>query len=416
MACDYARVMRFLTKKPNRIYLDYAAATPLHPSVFREMKPFLTEHFGNPSAVHAEGRKAREAIEDARAKLARILRVRTTDVTFTGSGTESNNIAIRGFVAALRESGRAYENMEIITTTIEHPSVLETVRALATEGVRVTYAPVLADDGRIDVSALSKLLSKKTVLVTFSYVNSEIGVVQPVKKITRLIRKFNTDSNTTIKTHLDASQAPLWLPCQPDMLGVDMLTLDAGKCYGPKGVGVLLHLQSVPLRPIMYGGGQEHALRPSTESAALIVGATAALVRAERGRDARVSKVTALREQFFALLEEEIPGAIINGSREHRVANNVHISLPGFESEYAVVVLDTAGIAASTRSACGSGETAGSYVVREIGGELRARATLRFTLGEETTFDEVRKAVASLKTHLQSMSMYSTLPEGSLLG
>jgi cysteine desulfurase len=405
MTCDYAR-MQFFSKKNKRIYLDFAAATPVHKDVFAAMKPYFTERFGNASAIHSEGREAREAIETARTSLARMLRVRPQDVIFTGNGTESNNIAIRGLIESLHRSGRPYDDMEIITTRIEHPSVLETVEEFRTRGVVVSYAHI-REDGRIDEESIRNLLNEKTVLVTYAYVNSEIGVIQDVKKISRAVKKHNAEQSTTIKMHLDASQAPLWLPCQMDMLGVDLMTLDAGKCYGPKGVGVLAGVSKTTLSPLIFGGGQEGGLRSGTESTALIVGCVTALLRADKEHEERAKRVSELRNYFIEKIAKEIPDAVLNGSKEHRVANNVHISVPGYDTEFIVVSLDVDGIAASTRSACGAGATAGSYVVREIADEKNARATLRFTLGEETAKEDIDRTIASLRTHLQSMSMYT---------
>ena len=396
-----------LFSQPKRIYLDYAAATPLHKEVLKVMQPFLTVQFGNASAVHEEGRIARDAIETARTDLARMLHIRPKDVTFTANGTESNNLAIVGYVSALHNAGRAYEDMEVIGTRIEHPSILETLASLKKKGVIVHFADVEKEEGRINEDSLRTLLNTHTVLVTYAYVNSEIGVVQDVKRISRIIKKFNAEKGTEIKSHLDASQAPLWLPCQMDMLGVDLMTLDAGKCYGPKGIGVLARVGKVTLLPIIYGGGQEGSLRPGTESPALIVGAAASLLRADAGRERRVKHAQKLQDAFLHALSKKIPEAVLNGSREHRVANNVHISLPGFDSEFAAVTLDTEGIAVSTRSACGSGEGKGSYVVRVIADDIRARSTLRFTFGEETRRRDPLRVIASLRQHLDSMNMYA---------
>lgn len=207
--------------------------------------------------------------------------------------------------------------------------------------------------------------------------------------------------------HLDAAQAPLWLPCEMDMLGVDLLSLDSGKCYGPKGVGVLAFRHGVPLVPYMHGGGQEGGLRSGTENVPLIVGCAEALVRAQKTWKTRAHAVTLLRDFMFALLEKEIPHVIINGSREARVPNNVHISIPGIESEFAVITLDRHGINASTKSACGAGTSGGSSVIRTLTrSEDRARSTIRFTLGEETTQKEIVRAVHVLRVHTESVRAF----------
>lgn len=391
--------------KEKRIHLDYAATTPVHREVYAAMQPYFNEVWANPSALYKEAVKAKLALDDARAKVARTLRVRATDITFTSGGTESNNHALIGTVEALHHGGRAYEDMEIISTRIEHPSILKTLIYLEKRGVVVTYAPIDAS-GQIVIPELEKLFNTKTVLITFAYVNSEIGVVQEVKKITRKVRAWNETNDTKVRTHLDASQAPLWLSCEMDMLGVDLMTLDSGKCYGPKGVGILARRHSVPLAPYMHGGEQEGGLRAGTENVALIVGCAEAVVRAQTHHIARSETTTLLREYFFELLLREIPEIVINGSREERVANNVNISLPNFDTEYAVLWLDAKGIAASTKSACGTGSAAGSAVVREMTqDELRANATLRFTLGEETKKTDIDQSVKVLKDYLTLMKI-----------
>lgn len=396
----------FFKQAPKRTYLDFAAATPVRKEVISAMQPYLAEKFGNPSAIHAEGQVAREAVEKAREDIARTLRVRAGDVTFTSGGTEANNLGILGTVDALHAGGRALSDMEIITTHIEHPSIMEAVRALASRGVHVQYASV-NDEGRIIQKEFDALLSQKTVLVVCSYVNSEIGVIQDVKKLSRSVRKFEEVHGVRIPFLLDAAQAPLWLPCQLDALGVDMLTLDAGKCYGPKGVGVLVHRADATLVPQSFGGSQERGLRAGTENVPLVVGAAVAIVRAQEGYITRSEQVKKIQSEMFTIIAKEIPGAIVNGSREHRVPNNVNISLIGFDSEFAVVTLDAKGIAASTRSACSGADGSGSYVVREIADDARAASTIRFTFGEETTLAEVQKAVGVLKAYTAHMRPFA---------
>lgn len=393
---------------PKRVHLDYASTTPVHSEVFEAMRPYFSDEWANPSAIYTEGVRARNVVENVRTELARTLKIRPLDVTFTSGGTESNNLAIIGVIEALHNEGRRYEDMEIISTKIEHPSILETLTHLERRGVSIVYAPV-EKDGQIDVKAFESLLNAKTVLVSFAYVNSEVGVVQDIKKITRIVRAWNDAQKSHVYVHTDASQAPLWLSCELDRLGVDLMTLDAGKCYGPKGVGVLAHRHWVKVVPIMHGGGQEQGLRSGTENTALIVGCVKAIVRAQKNYEVRSLETTRLREKIFECIEKEIPEAIINGSREARVANNVNISLPGFDTEYAVIWLDTKGITASTKSACGTKESTGSSVVRELTQDTaRALSTLRFTLGEETTEADLIQTVKILKKHLELMKQYKT--------
>ncbi|MEX0913007.1 MAG: aminotransferase class V-fold PLP-dependent enzyme, partial [Candidatus Paceibacterota bacterium] len=225
--------------KKKRIYLDYAAATSVRKEVVKAMRPYWNEVYANPSAIHAEGVRARGAIESARETIARVLRVTPNDILFTSGGTESNNIALRGSVLAMRNSGLKPEEIEIISTEVEHPSILKTLEHLKKEGCVITYAPV-DQDGLINAEELSELLSPRTRIVSVAYANSETGVVQDIAKLSRRIKVFERENGIEVYFHTDASQAPLWLPCALDALGVDMMTLDAGKCAGPKGVGVLV--------------------------------------------------------------------------------------------------------------------------------------------------------------------------------
>ncbi|MCR4285754.1 MAG: aminotransferase class V-fold PLP-dependent enzyme, partial [Candidatus Kaiserbacteria bacterium] len=287
--------MRFnlFKKGKKRIHLDYASATPIHMSVRKAMEPFLHEDWANPSAIYAEGVAVRAHIDGARTELAQLLRVRPQDVTFTSGGTEANNLALIGVVEKIAETC-AYSDVEVLTTAIEHPSILETLEYLKKRGVAVTYVPV-NNDGLIDLVQFKSLLNSRVKLCTFAYVNSEVGVIQDIKKITRIVRKWNEEHSVHVYVHTDASQAPLWLSCALDTLGVDLMTLDAGKCYGPKGVGVLVHRHWVTLLPTTHGGGQERGLRSGTESTMLIVGCVRALVWAQEGYETRSFAVAKLR-------------------------------------------------------------------------------------------------------------------------
>ncbi len=383
-----------------RIYLDYASATPVLPAVINAMMPYFAADFGNPSAIHAEGVKAKAAITHARAQVAQILQVKPEGITFTSGGTESNNLAILGTVAARHSQGTPYADMEIITTKLEHPATLQTVVHLEHEGVTVHYAPV-DGEGKIVLSEFEKLLSPRTVLVTVGYVNSEIGTITDIGALSRVIRVAHTRGITRTLLHVDAAQAPLWLPCEVSRLGVDLLSLDAGKFCGPKGIGVLAHRKGVVLESVSYGGGQEAGLRPGTEPVPLVVGCAEALVWAHAHWQERQEKVTSVREYTFAALSQAIPPLIINGARAHgRVANNVNISIPEINSEFAVIALDVAGIACSTKSACSAAGGGESAVVKTISNDsVRAASTLRFTLGPETTHEQIDYLATTLAAH-----------------
>jgi len=394
--------LMFFNLKKKRIYLDFAAATPVKAVVLASMKPYFSSVFGNAGAIHAEGVAAQKALETAREELATLLHVRKDGVVFTGSGTESNNLAILGVINARLKKGVAYADMEIVSTKVEHSSVLEMLHYVSTLGVRVVSVPV-AEDGLINLKEFEASLSDKTVLVTFAYANSETGVVQPVRALSRIAKAAQAKFGTQIYVHLDGAQAPLWLPCELEALGADLLSLDAGKCYGPKGVGALLFKHKVELEGIFYTGSQEGGLRAGTENIPLIVGAVKAFSIAQEERIKRSEKVTQLRDEFIKMLEK-IEGVVVNGSKKDRIANNVNISIPGIDSEFAVICLDEQGIACATKSACGGARGDGSAVVREMTGDsARAHSTIRFTLGEETTYAHVSKTVKVLKAHVIDM-------------
>ena len=401
-----SRMFNFL-RRPRRIYLDHAAATPLSPAVRRAMMPYFKAEYGNPSSIHHEGVIARHAVEEARTSVARTLRVRATDVTFTSGGTEANNLALRGTVARLRSEGIAYCDIEIIALRTEHPSISETLTHLAALGCVVRYVGV-REDGLVDMEQFSEALSPRTRLVTIAYANSETGVVQDLARIGRTIRKFETQEGTSIVFHTDASQAPLWLSCALEQLHVDLMTLDAGKFQGPKGVGALIHRPRGELTATTFGGSQEAGLRPGTENVSLVVGFAVALAAAQATWKERGERVRAVRDYGCSLLIA-VPHVLVNGSLEERLPSNINISIPGFDTEYAVITLDAAGISCSTKSACSGAGSGISTVVFEMTGDTaRAGATMRFTLGEETSMRDMERVVEVLKAHLAQMQEFRT--------
>lgn len=391
-------------KNKKRIYLDYASATPVRAEVLNAMLPYFKERYGNAGAIHHEGVEAKNAIRMARAKLAEKLHVRPQGIIFTASGTESNNLAIMGVVESKLKEGVPYTEMEIVSTAIEHASVHEVLTHLESRGVSVIR--VATDmDGIIDIEAYSQSLSPLTILVTFAYVNSEIGVIQPSGKLARIVRAYEKENGTKICVHVDAAQAPLWLSCAQDTLQVDMVSLDAGKCYGPKGVGVLVQRHGVALEPYLFGGDQEGGHRPGTENTALIVGAVESLCIAQSTFQERSERVTKLRDAFIGMLLS-IDGCVLNGSSTERVANNVNISIRGIDSEFAVISLDEQGVSCATKSACGGAKGDGSAVVHKITGDtMRSQETIRFTLGEETTLQELKDTTEILRAHVLHMRL-----------
>lgn len=393
-----------------RVYLDHAAATPVHEAVREAMQPYLHEEFGNPGALHQEGRAARAAVDTARTVVATELGIKPAGVVFTSGGTESNNLAIIGYLRTLHAAGRAYSDMAVLTTPLEHPATAATLAAVQAWGVAVREVPV-DEYGRVHPATLAAHIDATTVLVTVALINSEIGVLQSTQKLARILRKQDV-TKTPIKLHVDAAQAPLWHTCRLDQLGADLLSLDAGKCGGPKGAGVLALARSQLVQAgVLYGGGQESGLRPGTEAVAQIVGTAEALQQAAVGRAERVTAVTEVRDALLTYIEAMLPEAVINGPiGDGRVANNINLSLPGYDTEFAATVLDQAGFAVSTKSACSSSDSSASAVVLACTDDgARARSTIRITLGPETSVTDGRRCIDVLADHVTTMRPYRHL-------
>jgi cysteine desulfurase len=389
-----------------RIYLDYSTTTPVRPEVFSEMERFWARDFGNPSSLHAEGTAAKAALAAVRKSVARILNCKPEEIIFTSGGTESNNLAIFGLVEfLLEERGKdiKYEDLHFITSAIEHSSVLECFEELARRGAKVDYIGV-DKEGIVNLKELESRLSPNTVLVSIMYANNEIGTIQPVRKISNLIGNFAEKSRGKSSLdklgpifHVDASQAPLYLPVNCDGIGADLVTIDGQKIYGPKGVGLLYVNRHAKIKPIFYGGGQERSLRPGTENIPPIAGLAKALALAAAGREKESARLKKLRDYFFGELGKKFPKAIINGSRTGRLPNNVNFSYPGLDAEFAVLKLDAVGISCSTKSACLERERE-SYVVKALDrSDDSARTSLRFTLGRTTTKKDIDCVIKSLE-------------------
>lgn len=403
-----------------RIYMDYASTTPLDGRVLKAMLPYFGAKFGNPSSIHAEGVEAKKSLEAARKSVALILNARAVEIIFTGGGTESNNLAIFGICGHLMSTVSSVDircpQIHIVTTNIEHSSVLEPIRVLERRGAEVTYVSV-ESNGVVDPQKIAAALRPETVLVSVGYANNEIGTIQPVAKIGKLIKDFrnrlkpqitNHKSQTNSKSqfpkfqtpifHSDASQAPLYLDCSVERLGVDLLTLDGHKMYGPKGVGVLYVRRSATLAPILFGGGQERGLRSTTENLPLIAGFAKALEIAAAEREKESARLTKLRDLCHSHILQNVgmTKVLINGDMKERLPNNINISIPDLDTEFALLQLDVVGIACSTKSSC-LGSEGGSYVVRALGGgEARALSTLRFTFGRQTTKKDIDALLKNL--------------------
>lgn len=375
------------------IYLDYASTTPVDPRVLSAMEPYWNETFANANALHGMGKEGRRALEDARLVVAEAINARPEEVVFTSGGTESNSLAIFGVLEKLGELQGAH----IITSAIEHPSVLDCFKRLESKGASVSIVGVDAD-GVLDMDEFKRTVSSDTVFVSVMAVNNEIGTIQPIAEIGKILKDV-ARKNKMDKAifHTDASQSPVYLEIDVDELGVDLLTLDAQKMYGPKGVGALYIRNGVEIDPIFWGGKQERGIRPGTENVPGIVGMAKAYELIEDGREEEYRRVHDLQEFFFTEIKEKIPTAIVNGSRTERLPNNVNISIPGKEAQFVVLQLDAAGVAASTKSTCFGNDGEGSPVVRALDEDVsRANSAVRFTLGRFTTKEDIEQVIEVL--------------------
>jgi cysteine desulfurase len=383
--------------KKKRIYLDYAATTPVDPQVFSAMRPYFFEKFGNPMSIHSYGREASEAIEKARQSAALFFGCEPGEVIFTSGATESNNLAIKGAVIT-RTNHRLDSKPHVITSQFEHSCVLNSCKKLEEQGMAdVTYLPV-GKDGILNLSDLEKAIKPNTLLISIMYANNEIGTIQPIKEIGRLIEKMNKSREQKIIFHTDATQAINYFDCKVDNLKVDLLSMSAHKIYGPKGVGCLYIRKNIRVTRIQDGGGQEFNLRGGTHNVPGIVGLGVALEIAEKERK-KVSKlVEKLRDYMIARITKEIKGVKLNGSRLKRSPNNANFIFQDVEGEGLLLGLDIEGVAVSTGSACSSGDLRASHVLMAIGlPEEESHGSLRVTLGKYTTKTEIDYFVKSLK-------------------
>lgn len=381
---------------PHRIYLDYAAATPLEPRVLAAMEPYWHSQYGNPGSLHSEGLEARAAVDEARRTIAQTLNAHPDEIMFTSGGTEANNLAILGVPRAYT---RAHPGMpfHVITTEIEHSSVIDTVRSLEGSGAEVSVLPV-DRVGLIDPAVLRAALRPYTILVSVITASNEIGTIQPVSEVACVLKGYADTTGNKPLLHTDASQAPAWLPLNVDSLGVDLMTLDAQKVYGPKGAGCLYRKRGVALEPILFGGMQEGGMRPGTPVVPLVVGFAESLRIVNEERSSYVNEVARLRDLLIERVRLQVPTVELNGAKgNQRLANNVNLSYEGLDAERIVIELDARGIAASSRSACLLGEKPGSAVVRALGkGEGIAKSAVRLTLGRHTSQSDIEQAAASL--------------------
>ncbi len=381
--------------KPKRIYLDYAASTPVDSAVIKAMAPYFAVEFGNPGSLHSFGQRALGAVDKAREVIAKNLGTDFRNVVFTGSATEANNLALRGVVIYFLQS-RTGKNIspKIIITSIEHESVLDTARDLEKDGVEVVYLPV-DRNGVVEIKKVREALDERTVLVSVMCVNNEIGSVQLIKEISKTIADFRKERAYPL-FHTDAAQALNYFDCSVGKLGVDIMTLSGQKICGPKGIGALYARNPKMLSPIITGGGQEFGLRSGTENVPAIVGFGKAVELAVRDRDRNFREVKLLKDRFWRGLKKIYPPAEINGDAGAPHILNVH-----FPTEYAgdlLIKLDIAGVAASAGSACSARSFSPSHVLQALGlsGE-RVRGSLRFSFGKAASKSEIDTALVILK-------------------
>lgn len=382
-----------------KIYLDYAATTPLDPRVFAAMKPYFSRKFGNPASLHSYGQEANEAVEKARKCAAVFFGCETGEIVFTSGATESNNFAIKGSIIARASHSNAKKiKPHIITTAFEHSCVLNSCKKLEEQGMaEATYLPI-GRDGVASVNDMKKSLKPNTALVSVMYVNNEIGTIQPIREIGKLIAKENARRQEKIIFHTDAVQGVNYLDCRVDNLGVDLLTASAHKIYGPKGAGLLYIRKNTPLKRIQDGGGHEFGLRAGTLNVPGTVGFGAALDIAAKERARNFKIVEKLRDHLLMRVTKEIKGVKLNGSKIKRIPANANFIFSDAEGEGMLLGLDLEGIAVSTGSACSAGDLRPSHVLTAIGvSEEESHGSLRVTLGKYTTKQEVDYFVDKLK-------------------
>jgi cysteine desulfurase len=382
-----------------RIYLDHSATTPLDRSVFEEMKPYFSSKFGNASSLHSFGREASEAVEEAREKVANVLKCKPSEVFFTSGGTEADNWALKGIVLANRKKGK-----HIITSSIEHHAVLHTAQYLEKNGCEVTYLPV-DRYGFVKPEDVENAIRKDTILVSVMHANNEIGTIEPIEEIGKIARERG------VYFHTDGVQSFCKIPTDVNKLGVDMFSISAHKFYGPKGVGALYIREGTKIEPLLHGGGHEKGMRSGTENTPGIVGLGAASELGMKRMAADAEKMTALRDRLIKGVLR-IKGSWLNGHPVKRLPNNAHFCFSLIEGESLILYLDEKGIAASTGSACSSKSLEPSHVLLRIGlKHEEAHGSLRLTLGRENRKEEidyVLKVLPSEVEKLRSISPFKT--------
>lgn len=368
-------------------YLDHAATTPLLPEAAAEMMRVMTSDFGNPSSVHALGRRARAVVEDARDRVAAAVGAAPGEIVFTGGGTEADNLAIKGAAAKRKGDGN-----HVVVTAFEHHAVLDAAAALTRNGFEVTKAGV-EPDGSVDPARVAAEVRPSTVLVSVMTVNNEIGTVQHMSAVAAAVHA----ANPRTLVHTDAVQALGNVPVDLHAWGVDLAAFAAHKAGGPKGVGALFVRSPVAVEPVLHGGGQERGLRSGTHNVAGIAGFGIAAEIAAKEVYEKSDRLLALRDRLLEGIRRIVPDVVVNGRLDHRVAGNLNVCIPGTDGETMLLLLDQAGIACSSGSACASGALDPSHVLLALGVPKKlAKGSLRFTLGRSSTDEDVAAVLAAL--------------------
>ena len=381
-----------------KVYLDNSATTKLAPEALDEMMPYLTEEYGNASSLHSFGRKTAAAVAASRKKIAQLIGANSSEIYFTSGGTESDNWAVKGVAFALKNQGK-----HIITTEIEHPAMLETMKWLSKQGFSVSYAKV-NPEGFITLDQIKSLVRDDTILISVMYANNEIGTYQPVKEIAQFAR------DEGILFHTDAVQAMSTVKFDVEEMNIDLLSLSAHKFNGPKGIGALYVRRGIRLDSLVIGGHQERNKRGGTTNTAGIVGMAKALEITNQNMQERVDKMLKQRDYFIDRVLKEIPYCSLNGSKDNRLPFNINLSFDYIEGESILMTLDLNGIAVSSGSACSSGSLDPSHVILALKVPIeKAHGSIRFTLGHETTDEEIEYTIDKLKECVAKLRKWSPL-------